>query len=52
MPEYSMYGELPKSGNGHAADHLDMVRKFYELDDLAQKNETFAMRYDVCLAKY
>lgn len=52
MPEYSMYGMFPKSENGIQADKAAMIAKFYELDELAQKTETYAMRYDVWLAEY
>ena len=52
MPEYSMYGMFPKSGNGIEADSAAMTAKFLELNNLAQENETYAMRYDIWLAEY
>ena len=49
LAEYSIYGTLPSSGNGFEADKIAMITVFRELNDEAQKNETYPIRYDVWL---
>ena len=52
MPNYSIYGHLPPSGEGFETDRLEMIKLFRKLNVEAQNTETYAMRYDVWLVEY
>ena len=51
MPNYSIYGTLPSSGDGFETDRSEMIALFRELNEQAQSKENFAMRYDIWLVK-
>lgn len=50
MPEYSIYGSLPSTGDFNL-DKQNMNELFYKLDIEAQKEPKYAIRYDVWFAK-
>lgn len=47
MPNYSIYGCLPSSGDGFDADKNQMILLFRKLNKMAQEEESYAIRYDV-----
>ena len=47
MPNYSIYGCLPSSGDGLESDKNQMILLFRKLNKMAQEEESYAIRYDV-----
>lgn len=51
MPNYSIYGTLPSSGNGFETEKLEMIALFRELNEQAQSKEDLPIRYDIWLVE-